>query len=88
MPATPPQQEVQRHQPVTGGLSTLIRRGQRTGEFDRRHSPDWLVAATIALGHAAGQEVAAGRMTTRDAGDVFAESVLRVYGVDPPAAPR
>jgi hypothetical protein len=59
----------------------LIRRGQRTGEFDRRLAPEWLMAATIALGHSAGQEVAAGRMTTRQAGDAFTTAVMRVYGI-------
>jgi hypothetical protein len=33
MPVTPPEQDLQRHEPVTGGLLALIRRGQRTGEF-------------------------------------------------------
>jgi hypothetical protein len=69
------------HAPIAGGLSRLVRRGQRNGEFDRGLAPDWLIAATTALGHAAGQEVAAKRMTTSQAGRVFAESVLRVYGL-------
>jgi hypothetical protein len=38
----------------------LYRRG---GESDRRLSPAWLVAATIGLGHAAGGEVGADRMS-------------------------
>ncbi|HEX6685438.1 MAG TPA: helix-turn-helix domain-containing protein [Candidatus Limnocylindrales bacterium] len=80
MPVPPPQEEVERHEPVIGPLLALIRRGQRAGDFDRRFPADWLVAATIALGHAAGQEVAAGRMTSRKAGKAFAESVLRLYG--------
>jgi AcrR family transcriptional regulator len=82
MPATPPEQDLQRHEPVTGRLLALIRRGQRTGEFDRRLSPGWLMAATIALGHAAGQEVAAGRMTIRQAGAAFTTAAIRVYGTD------
>jgi AcrR family transcriptional regulator len=88
MPATPPEQELARHEPITGRLLPLIRRGQRTGEFDRRFSPEWLIVATIALGHAAGQEVAAGRMTTQQAGSVFARSALRVHGVDLPTRTR
>jgi AcrR family transcriptional regulator len=82
MPVTPPEQELERHEPVTGRLVSLICRGQRAGEFDRRLPPAWLIAATIALGHAAGQEVAAGRMTTRQAGDAFTTAVMRVYGAD------
>jgi AcrR family transcriptional regulator len=84
MPTNPPEQDMERHEPVTGRLLPLIRRGQRTGEFDRRLPAQWLLAATIALGHAAGQEVAAGRMTARQAGDAFATGVLRVCGAKPP----
>jgi hypothetical protein len=80
IPVAPPEQDLRRHEPVTGRLVPLIRRGQRAGEFDRRLPPQWLIAATIALGHAAGQEVAAGRMTTRQAGKAFTTAVLRVYG--------
>lgn len=40
----------------------------------------WYVAAIIALGHAAGQEVTAGRMTAAQAGAAFRESALRVVG--------
>ena len=87
MPAAAPEQELARHGPLTGRLVPLIRRGQRAGEFDRRLSPEWLITAMIALGHAAGQEVAAGRMTTRQAGRAFATSILRVYGVQA-AAPH
>jgi len=75
--------EVDAHAPITGPLLPLIRRGQRTGEFDRRPRAQWLLAATIALGHAAAQEVTAGRMTTRQAGDSYTTAVLRVFGVDP-----
>jgi hypothetical protein len=39
---------------------------------------EWLVAAIIGLGHAAGQEVAAGRMPADVAGPAFRESVLRL----------
>jgi AcrR family transcriptional regulator len=85
MPVTPPEQDLQRHEPVTAGLLALIRRGQRTGEFDRHLSPEWLTAVTIAVGHAAGQEVAAGRMTTQQAGDAYTTAVLRTYGADRPA---
>jgi AcrR family transcriptional regulator len=85
MPATPPEQDLQRHEPVTGRLRALIRRGQRTGEFDQRLTAQWLMTATIALGHAAGQQVAAGRMTTQQAGNAFTTAVLRVYGAHPPA---
>jgi hypothetical protein len=38
----------------------------------------WYLAAIVGLGHAAGQEVIAGRMTAAEAGAAFRGSVLRV----------
>jgi AcrR family transcriptional regulator len=68
------------HAPVVTRLERLIRRGQHTGEFDPAPRPAWLVTATIALGHAAGAEIAAGRMTNADAAAALRHSILRVYG--------
>ncbi|BCJ29367.1 TetR/AcrR family transcriptional regulator [Actinocatenispora sera] len=42
-----------RHAPVADRIERVIRRGQRTGEFDDRLPADWLAAAVIALAHAA-----------------------------------
>jgi hypothetical protein len=61
-----------------GGLLRLIERGRRRREFDRAMPTTWFLAAIIGLGHAAGQEVSAGRMTPATAGAAFRESVLRV----------
>jgi AcrR family transcriptional regulator len=72
------------HAPVSERLERLIRRGQAAGEFDSTLSPTWLVSATIALGHAAGGEVAAGRMTTSQAAAALRHSILRVYGAREP----
>lgn len=66
------------HAPVMGQLTRLLDRGVRTGEFDRRVPRTWLVAAVIGLGHAAGQEVTAGRMTAAAAGHAFRDSAIRV----------
>jgi AcrR family transcriptional regulator len=80
--AVPPasaEQERDRHQPVLDPLERLIRRGQRTGEFDRRPPVGWLISATLALGHAAGEEVRAGRMTTKQAFAALQRSILRLY---------
>jgi AcrR family transcriptional regulator len=68
------------HAGVIAPLERLIRRGQAAGEFDGALSPAWLVSATIALGHAAGGEVAAGRMTTAQAAEALRHGILRVYG--------
>lgn len=72
------------HAAVNERLERLIRHGQATGEFDGALSPAWLVSATIALGHAAGGEVAAGRMTTAQAAAALRHSILRLYGAREP----
>jgi hypothetical protein len=38
----------------------------------------WLVSAIVALGHAAGAEVAASRMTSQEAGRLFTTSVVKL----------
>jgi AcrR family transcriptional regulator len=70
--------ELKRHDPVLVGLFRLLERGRRRREFDRAMPTTWYLAAIIGLGHAAGQEVVAGRMTRTKAGAAFRESVLRV----------
>jgi AcrR family transcriptional regulator len=69
--------ERERHEPVTGGLIRLLERGRRRREFDRAMPTTWYLAAIIGLGHAAGQEVIAGRMTPDEAGVAFRESAIR-----------
>jgi len=76
--AASPQEEHERHLPIIERLDSLIRRGQRSGEFDREMPAPWLVAAVISLGHTASQEVQAGRMSIPDAGTAFRESVRRI----------
>lgn len=68
------------HLSVGERLRGLIIRGQTSGEFDTTLDPAWLAAATIALGHTAGDEVATGRMTVEQARDVLRNSILRLYG--------
>jgi AcrR family transcriptional regulator len=68
------------HGPVAERLERLIRRGQESGEFDGSLSPAWLVAATVALGHAAGAEFTAGRTTAAETPAALRQSVLRLYG--------
>jgi AcrR family transcriptional regulator len=77
-----PQESHDRHLPIVERFEHLIRRGQLAGDFDRQLTPSWLVAALIGLAHTAGQEVAAGRMTTDEALDALRESIMRVFGVD------
>ncbi|GAA4528538.1 TetR/AcrR family transcriptional regulator [Amycolatopsis samaneae] len=73
-----------RHEPVLARLSGLVRRGQASGEFDPEPSPDWLLAATVALGHAAGERVTAGRATADAALAELHRAVLRVFGAGKP----
>jgi AcrR family transcriptional regulator len=78
-----PAESDRQHAPVVERLQRLVRRAQAAGEIDATLSPSWLVTATVALGHAAGGEVAAGRMTTGQASAVLRRSVLRLYGTGP-----
>lgn len=82
----PPEESHARHQPIFAPLERLIRRGQAAGDFDRRLSTAWLLAATVGLGHTAGTEVGAGRMTMEEAAESFRLSVLRLFGVEAAAA--
>lgn len=78
LPAGDAADDHDRHLPIMERLTDIIERGRQTGEFATGEPTGWLVAATISLGHAAGQEVAAGRMTAEEAGAAYRESVLRV----------
>ncbi|OEJ23679.1 hypothetical protein AR457_03380 [Streptomyces agglomeratus] len=72
-----------RHEPVALRLGRLIERGQAAGEFTAEPSAAWLVAAVVALGHAAGNEVGAGRMTSDEAAVSLRAATLGVLGVQP-----
>jgi AcrR family transcriptional regulator len=76
--ATTSRDDHAQHQPVTAELVALVHRGHQSGVFDARLSETWIVAAVIALGHAAGQQVIAGRMSRPEAGAAFRDSVLRL----------
>lgn len=76
-----PDSDQQRHTQVVDRLKRIIERGQKAGDFDDRLSPDWLVAVTVKLGHAAGEEVEAGRMSGDEATEALHVSLFRVFGV-------
>ncbi|MEU0246207.1 TetR family transcriptional regulator [Streptomyces sp. NPDC006235] len=78
--ATPTESDRTRHEPVADRLARLIERGQRTGEFAPGLSPHWLVTVTVALGHAAGDEVGAGRMTSTEAQAALRITTLQALG--------
>jgi AcrR family transcriptional regulator len=78
-PPSDPDRERQQHQPVFEMLEKLVRRGQRDGDLDPDAPVTWVIAATTALGHAAGEEVRAGRMTSSEAGTVLRQALQRLF---------
>lgn len=82
LPVSPPDDR-ERHEPVADRLKRVIRRGQDGGEFDDSLPPDWLATATVALAHAAGEEVTAGRLSDAEAATALRTSLLRVLGTRP-----
>ncbi|MFD4441721.1 TetR/AcrR family transcriptional regulator [Nocardia sp. NPDC058519] len=71
-----------RHVPIEQHLDALIRRGRDAGEFTTDLHTEWLIAATIALGHAAGQHLRGGGNDVATVAAQFRSSVLRLYGAD------
>jgi hypothetical protein len=61
-------------------LERIIRRGQRSGDFDRTLPAGWLAAATFGLGHTAVELVARGELDRSRAASLLEVSVLRLYG--------
>lgn len=74
-----------RHEPMLQRLERLIRRGQASGDFDPSAPISWLLAVTVAIGHAAGEEVRAGRISQQQAATAVHKAVLRVFGVKDPS---
>lgn len=72
------EQDRDRHASIAGRVEELVRRGQAAGEFDPEADPAWLTSAVLALGHAAGGAVSAGRMSPGDAAGALRRSVLRL----------
>lgn len=68
----------ERHDPIVERFERLIRRGQRTGEITRDLPVAWLVAALIALGHTAGEAVAANRLPAKKATAALRATVVRL----------
>lgn len=77
-PPKTPEQEREQHEPIIGPLQKLIQRGHSTGEFDPTLPVNWLLSATLALGHAAGEEVRTNRMTSEEAIAVLRDAIPRL----------
>ncbi|MBO0776571.1 MAG: TetR/AcrR family transcriptional regulator [Actinobacteria bacterium] len=84
LPPVSTDQDRDRHAPVLDRMLAIIERGQHTGDFDRELSPRWLLAAALALGRAADDEVRAGRMTAGEATRAVQHSFLRLFGMSGP----
>jgi AcrR family transcriptional regulator len=69
------------HAPIIERLVALVRRGQRSGDFDERLPVAWATAAFLGLMHAAAHEVAAGRLSAEEAGRALRRTVPRALGV-------
>jgi hypothetical protein len=77
-PPVTPEQDRDRHAPILERLLRVVERGQREGDIAADLETGWILAAVLALGHAAGEEVRAGRMTTTEAVDVLRVSIPRL----------
>ena len=62
--------------PALGPIRALIRRGQRSGEFDPELPADWLIGVITDVIHAASRQVTAGAMTA----DAAERALLRTVG--------
>jgi hypothetical protein len=69
------------HAPILERLERLVRRGQRTGDFDHNLSAHWLATAFLGRVHSAADEVAAGRIDSEGARRALARTVPGVFGV-------
>jgi AcrR family transcriptional regulator len=65
------------HAPILERLVPLIRRGQRSGDFEPGVPAEWHAVAFLALVHAAADQVARGTFTEEQAGEALASTVPR-----------
>jgi AcrR family transcriptional regulator len=79
--AVGPEELRSKHSPILARLEPLVARGQREDVFDRAQPAPWLVAAVLALLHAAAAEVGAGRMDAEHAEATLRVTVPRALGV-------
>lgn len=79
-----PDAERTRHAPVRERFERVIRDGQDTGDFDQQLSPAWLATVAMTLGHAAANDIAAGRMPASQATSAIEHSILRIVAAGEP----
>ena len=76
---TPPGNEAT-HRAGAAQLERIVRRGQRSGDFDPALPAEWLAVAIIGLASTAADQFAAGHLTADEAYAVFSASALRLCG--------
>jgi AcrR family transcriptional regulator len=69
------------HSPIVARIEGLVRRGQRSGEFDAELPVEWVAVSFLALMHAAAEQVAAGRMDSAKAESALERVIPRLFGV-------
>lgn len=82
-PPVSAEQDRDRHAAILERLQAVIERGQRQGDIDPELAVGWILAAVLALGHAAGEEVRAGRMDSAQAVEALRISIPRLVRPGP-----
>jgi AcrR family transcriptional regulator len=81
--AFPAREEMhQFHSPIIERIESLVRRGQRSGEFDAALPVQWVAVSFLTLMHGAADQVAAGRMDVEQAESALRRTVPRVFGLN------
>lgn len=86
--ALPPEEVHILHDPIRSRLTTLIKRGQRSGEFRKEFTPEWIVTMIITTAHATVTEVEAGRLRLKNAPALYRSTVLALIRPDGKKAQR
>jgi AcrR family transcriptional regulator len=68
------------HHAGNARLEQIIRRGQRTADFDPTPPATWLADAIVGLTRTAAEQVASGRLTASKAAAVLSDSAMRLCG--------
>ena len=71
---------IEQHLPIIETLRRLAGRATKERRLPPALSVDWLMTATLALGHAAAAEVAAERMSHQQAQAAFSHAVHNLFG--------
>ncbi|TDC19661.1 TetR/AcrR family transcriptional regulator [Streptomyces sp. 8K308] len=81
----PPEEDRTRHAPIADRIARVLQRGRADGDFDPSPALSWQVAAVIALSHATGEEIRAGRLSAADAVAALHSGLLRLLVRERPA---